>query len=305
MVHNQKVEDSSISGPLSLLLHSEEKRALRLPLLDAILSNFYEKIVPLLRSRIASNLCVRQDNGYFIKFHEYMETLGDSVFGIFDFNGELTGQALIALPFGLSFLFIEMLLGRRSSKQYVTRTKRGMFTNIDRMMLNLLMEEALVEMQAALSLSVKCELSLRKIETNMRHMNIDLSEEVYLFRMGVSLDDVNGNIDLILPYSLLRQGKSYFSHPIGVNSKGLSSNPYWGQYFRNIIKNIELLLCVEISDASSKISSLVGLNVGDTIVIGNAGHEDVEVKLNGEHFSHGKLGKLGDSLAVQLTSNFK
>ncbi|CAL7959147.1 flagellar motor switch protein FliM [Alphaproteobacteria bacterium] len=285
---------------MATLLNNDAAKSIKLPMLNTILTKFVYLSARSLRVSVTEKLELDVDAILPLKLSEYIGSLATSVMAITFKAVEWSSSAAFFINSELVYYLLESVFGGTSLAPSL-RVEDRVFTNIEKAVVTGIVEGMLNNLSTAFSDITSVRFIIEKIENNPKYALLISGEELgVLLRIRCSIGEQrSSSIDLALPYIALQPIKSLLSKPFANSS--LKSNPEWHQYFKNLIASMALNVQVEINHTASTIGEFAKLSVGQTIIIDKLMHEEVNVKINGTLISKGKLGKIGDNLAVQLT----
>ncbi len=276
-------------------------KAAQLPMLEKILASFVSEVTDALRQQLSQDLEVSYDKMIPVTLGDYNE--GQSlptlvcVFSIEEWNG----HGMITIQKDLVYSMIELLLGGGAISPTL-KVEGRLFTKIEKSILEGISSTILQSLQKAFAVIANIRFTIQKIENNPNYaLPYNSDEIVILQKIKITSGQRFGDIDLVLPYNMLRSIKSLLVKQF---SNSLSpQNKLWYEHFSNIMENADVTMTVEVRNIKMTLNDIKKAKIGDTIITDNLIADEVNICVNGIVINKGKLGKIGDKLAIQLHSN--
>ena len=294
----KKQQDNKSKTGISVLIDQNAKTLLKFPMMDLICEKFVENMSFQLREALNIELLLELEPVKSIKFSDYMQKeQSGSIFCITS-SSELLGNFMINLPSKIVFSFLSILLGGSKKIKSVELETRP-FTAIEMEMIKHILEMIIKNLNFAFSIILPFSSKIERIETDKNMIKISKQEEVLIyFRVNIKIDTESCYFDVVFPYNALEPIKKILSQPF-LGDK-IIPDPNWSNHLERELKNTKVRLELILDGAVSKISELLNLKIGSTIVLDKFAEEPLDVTINGIKVSMGKLGKTEDKVAIQL-----
>ncbi len=287
------------SKGVDLLINAELNKAHRLPTLEALLVDFINKLALTFRVKVFETINLDIEAILPVNYGEYIEALELPTMAAIFSAPSLNDNGAIVIHNELVYSLIEIMLGGRLLKPSL-RVEDRQFTVIEQEILSSTIEIILSNLNSIFEPIYQENFIFAGLESNLRY-GLPLSSDtpLYLCRTEFSIGERSGKIDFIFPLSLLNPFKSILSrlyYPVNMDNK------IWENHIANVLEDLSLNVEAVISDNLSTLGELSKLKVGDTIVIDKLFDEEVEVRANNKLVGKAKLGKVGDSVAIQFNN---
>jgi len=297
------LKDNKLKTGISALIDQNSRALLKFPVLDIIYDKFTTAISLPIREALGTEIILEPEPIKSLKFSDYMQKeQSGSIFCIVT-SSELSGNFLLTLSPDMVFLFLSLLLGG-SKKAETIKSDGGLrpFTAIEMEIIKYMLEIILKNFNVAFSCIMPFHSDIEMIEIDKNSIKIAKQDEIVTrLKTNIKVNSAQGYFDIIFPYSSLESKKNILSRSF-LEDK-VSQDPIWFKHFEGELKNTKVKLELVLDGAVSKISELLNLKIGNTIVLDKFAEEPLDVTINGIKITMGKLGKAGDKIAVQLLDN--
>lgn len=280
-----------------------------IPKLKSIMHSYFEHIADYVRRNIGKNIDVSLRGVAIVKWSEIIEDgyLKNCGLGVACNISQLRSPCAMIFHQGLVYCLIENMLGG-DPQRHPLIIKDRRFSKVE----VALIEQVSLIFAQGLSEAMKDVLPLRveinKIETNPEYV-MHLTNEENVIHMAIKLqqsDSIGGMFDFIMPFNSINYIRDLLSHNDKKNSDtDNSSDNKWHKSMEKMINRINVVIRAEMNNTSLSLHNVSQLAIGDTVIMDRTADEDAEIKINGRLIGYGKLGKVKDSLAIQVTDVFK
>jgi flagellar motor switch protein FliM len=233
------------------------------------------------------------------RFHDFLKDLPEgSLFHIVNLS-PLPGQLIITISPDISYVILEQRLGGQS----IGGSKIRVLTEIDQYLLRGLIEHMLNDIKAAWSKVVAIEPSLDDSTTNQHWVQMIMgNERVMLITFELNLNNVSGLMNMYLPFSMLKPIANVLKPHIWFSGRKEKQIDYQArQYNLNNLIQVNLPVRVFLGNAKCSFYDLSNLQIGTIIPLDTKLQQDVVVQVSNKKVFIGKVGKLGNNYAVQIT----
>lgn len=269
------------------------------PNLDIIYDGFIRYSRISLSNRLRKIVELKKIGARAYKFDDFLQTLPSPVcMAIFKLD-PLKGAALITMDSNLVFIFVDSILGG-SGKPSLPGGSR-MFTSIELRLVEKIVKDILVDMEKAWAPLQATHMSLLKIESNPRLVNIVPPEyQVVIMTLEIQVEDSVGQITFAIPYMTIDPLRDKLK--AGSQFDMMAVDPQWSFRLVNDLMETPLDLTVEMGTAVITLDELLNLAPGDTIILDKPDPNELLVKLGEVPKFMGLPGIRRGNKAIQIST---
>ncbi|MBL6749013.1 MAG: flagellar motor switch protein FliM [Nevskia sp.] len=208
----------------------------------------------------------------------------------------LRGTALFVFEPKLVFAFVDNFFG--GDGRYAAKLEGRDFTPAETRVIQLLIQQAFLNLQEAWSPVMPLEFEYLQSEVNPHFANIVApSEIVVVSKFRIELDGGGGDLHITLPYSMIEPVREQLD--AGVQSDRAEKDERWSLALREQIRDAEIDLDSELLRTTVNLRELMGLKPGDVIPISPP--KSVELLVDGLPLFRGTFGVANGCNAVCIT----
>lgn len=279
------------------LCNSDARKGL-VPNLDIIYDGFIRYQRGTLSNRLGRLVDIKKLGAGTYKFDDFLQILPSPVCMTIYKADPLKGAALIAVDSNFVFTVVDCVLGGTGTSS-APGTNR-MFTSIELRLVQKIMQDALSDLEKAWAPLFPARMSLLRMEMNPRLVNIVPPEyQVVTMEMQVQIDQIMGKMIFAVPLMTIEPIKDKLK--AGAQVDMMAVDPQWSYRLSAGLVEAPLDLSVEVGKAVISLNELLGLSVGDTIMLDTPCTSDLVVKLGGVEKFLGMPGVRHGNKAIQLT----
>ncbi|HEC01802.1 MAG: flagellar motor switch protein FliM [Alphaproteobacteria bacterium] len=270
----------------------------RLPMLDIIFDRYVRMMSTSLRNFTSDNFEVSIDNMTSIRFGDYLNSIPlPAMLAVFHVE-EWDNYGLITIDSNLIYSIVDALLGGRRGTAPM-RIEGRPYTTI---------EHTLVEEMLAVMLKDLCDafeplsavtFKLDRLETNPRFATIaQPTNAALLIKMRADMEDRGGRMELVLPYATIEPVRELLLQRFMGEKFGRDS--IWETHLVRELYNTDVPLEVILDEHTMTLGEVLGLEVGQTMMLNAQADSEVEVRCSGVPMMTGRVGKLGRHVAIKI-----
>jgi len=270
----------------------------RLPMLDIIFDRYVRMMSTSLRNFTSDNFEVSIDNMTSIRFGDYLNSIPlPAMLAVFHVE-EWDNYGLITIDSNLIYSIVDALLGGRRGTAPM-RIEGRPYTTI---------EHTLVEEMLAVMLKDLCDafeplsavtFKLDRLETNPRFATIaQPTNAALLIKMRADMEDRGGRMELVLPYATIEPVRELLLQRFMGEKFGRDS--IWETHLVRELYNTDVPLEVILDEHTMTLGEVLGLEVGQTMMLNAQADSEVEVRCSGVPMMSGRVGKLGRHVAIKI-----
>lgn len=271
----------------------------RLPQLDVIYEKFMRSFRVSLSSSLRKIASLNHASTDFLKFGEFINTLPmPTCMSVLRFNA-LRGSSLFVIESKLAYALVDSFFG--GADRPYTKIEGKDFTPIELSIVRKVVELALADLEAAWSSVEKIDASFVRTEVNPQFVGIVPPTDVVIAStFDVELENANGTITLVIPYSTIEPIKQKLSSGFQVESDQ-TDKKLWTSIINEQLLETEVELKVDLGKTEISLSDLMDLKVGDVIPLDQDSSGEFDVLVENVPKFKSYYGINHGTVAVQLT----
>ncbi len=268
------------------------------PNLDIIYDSFIRYNRVNLSNRLRKSVEIKKIGARSYKFDDFLQTLPSPVcMGIFKIE-PLKGAALISFDSTLVLSLVDGLLGGTGSAKVPIANR--MFTSIEVRLMEKIVGDALQDLEKAWAPLYATHMSLLRMETNPRLVNIVPPEyQIVTMSLKIQIDDVSGNMMFAVPFMTIDPIRDKLK--TGMQFDLMAIDPQWSFRLSSEMMEAPMEATVEMGNASITLRELLDLAPGDTIMLDQACSSEMVVKIEGVPKYFGIPGVKHGNKAIQIS----
>lgn len=271
-----------------------------IPNLDIIYDNFIRYYRASLSNRLRKLVEIKKGNARAYKFDDFLQTLPSPVcMAIFKIE-PLKGAAMIVFDTTMVFAVVDAILGGTGTPKIPENNRT--FTSIELRLIEKVSKDILAEMEKAWAPLQASTMSLIKLETNPRMVSIVPPEYMVItMNLQVQIEETIGNLLFAVPYMTIDPIRDKLK--AGAQFTMMAVDPRWSMRLCEELFDTPLELSVLMGTATITLADLMGMKIGDTVMIDDAkGGSEVQISVGGVPKFTGMPGVSGGNKAVQVTA---
>lgn len=270
----------------------------RLPMLDIIFDRYVRMMSTSLRNFTSDNFEVSIDSMTSIRFGDYLNSIPlPAMLAVFHVE-EWDNYGLITIDSNLIYSIVDALLGGRRGTAPM-RIEGRPYTTIEQMLVEEMLNVVLADLCEAFEPLSKVTFKLDRLETNPRFATIaQPTNAALLIKMRADMEDRGGRMELVLPYATLEPVRELLLQRFMGEKFGRDS--IWEDHLVKELYNTDVTLEVILDEYTMSLGEVLGLEVGQTIMLNAQAEGEVELRCGGVPMMTGRVGKLGRHVAVKI-----
>ncbi|MDZ5762373.1 flagellar motor switch protein FliM [Candidatus Cyrtobacter comes] len=275
------------------LLISASGKPVDSSILRKICEEFSKSFSKYIRSEISENFTtIISDLGSSLQSSSYEYKDDERMFCLL--NSKVTTNTMLSFDNSLVKCISSFLMG--STERDLDIDNRAI-TPLEKKVFNLFLNEIVNCLNSSFSTYKRMDFSLASI-SDFKDLELMDHSMMYKFSLLISIYNIKGNIDFIMPYSAIEQVKEYLVDSYTKNN--IDRDPRWLKHMEAEVYNMNVTLELVADGSVSSIKELIDLSVGNTLILDKMSQDLFSILLNGVRISMAKLGKYGDKVAMQL-----
>lgn len=271
----------------------------RLPQLDVIYEKFMRAFRVSLSSALRKIAAINHASTDFLKFGEFINTLPmPTCMSVLRFNA-LRGSALLVIESKLAYALVDSFFG--GDDRPYTKIEGKDFTPIELSIVRKVVELAIDDLENAWASVEKIDCSFVRTEVNPQFVGIVPPTDVVIAStFDVELENANGTITLVIPYSTIEPIKQKLSTGFQVESDQ-TDKKLWTAVLQEQLLETKVDIHVELGQTEVTLNELMKLKPGDVITLDQDANGEFDIQVEDTKKFKAFYGISHGSVAVQVT----
>src|SRR6188472_2006292 len=270
----------------------------RLPMLEIVFDRLVRLMTTSLRNFTSDNVEVSLDRITSVRFGDYLNSIPlPAILGVFKAE-EWENFGLITINSSLIYSIIDVLRGGRRG-QTAIRIEGRPYTTIESNLVKRMIEVVLADAELAFKPLSPVRFNIDRLETNPRFAAISRpANAAILVRLRIDMEDRGGTIELLLPYATIEPIRAVLLQMFMGEKFG--RDPIWEGHLATEIGQARIGVDAVLYEARLPLRRMMGLNVGDTLMLEIKPEAMVTVRCGDITLTEGRMGRVGDRVAVRV-----
>jgi len=271
----------------------------RLPQLDVIYEKFMRAFRVSLSSALRKIASINHASTDFLKFGEFINTLPmPTCMSVLRFS-TLRGSALFVIETKLAYALVDSFFG--GDDRPYSKVEGKDFTPIEISIVRKVVNLAIEDLEQAWESIHPIECSFLRTEVNPQFVGIVPPTDVVIASaFDVELENANGTITLVIPYSTIEPIKQKLSTGFQVESDQ-TDKKLWTSIIREQLLETELDVQVNLGQSEISLKELMSLKAGDVIPLDQDANGEFDILVQEVKKFKGLYGVYHGSVAMQIT----
>jgi flagellar motor switch protein FliM len=271
----------------------------RLPQLEVIYEKFMRAFRVSLSSALRKIASITLTSTEFLKFGEFINTLPmPTCMSVLRFTN-LRGSALLVIESKLAYALVDSFFGG-ADRPYMKVDGKD-FTPIELSIVHKVVGLAIADLEPAWAAVENVGFSFVRTEVNPQFVGIvPPTDVVVVSTFDVELENANGTISIVIPYSSIEPIKQKLSTGFQVESDQTDKR-LWTAIIEEQLMETELEVKVNLGETEIKVKDTMNLKVGDVIPLNQSATGEFLVNIEGVPKFKGYYGIHHGTVAVQVT----
>ncbi len=275
------------------LLVSTASKPIDSSILKKVCEEFSRNVSRYIRNEVAESLILNvSDLGSSLQASSYESRDDEKVFCLLGSNA--TTSTMLSFDNALAKSISNFLMG---STEKDLDIGNKVITPLEKKVFGIFLNEVIECLNSSFAPYKKMDFFLSSI-SDFKALELMDHAMIYKFSLMISIHEISGSIDFIMPYSAIERVKECLVDSCTKNS--IERDPRWLKHMETEIYNMNVTLELVADGSVSSIKELIDLSVGNTLILDKMSQDLFSVLLNGVRISMAKLGKYGDKVAMQL-----
>jgi flagellar motor switch protein FliM len=272
----------------------------RLPMLEIVFDRLVRLMTTSLRNFTSDNVEVSLERITSVRFGDYLNSIPlPAILSVFRAE-EWDNYGLITVNSSLIYSMIDVLLGGRRG-QTAIRIEGRPYTTIESNLVKRMIEVVLADGELAFKPLSPVKFNIDRMETNPRFAAISRpANAAILVRLRIDMEDRGGDIEFLLPYATIEPIRGVLLQMFMGEKFG--RDPIWEGHLATEIAQAEIAVDAVLYEAQLPLRRMMALEVGDTLMLEIKPDALVTVRCGDVTLSEGRMGRVGDRVAVRVTN---
>jgi flagellar motor switch protein FliM len=275
----------------------------RLPMLEIVFDRLVRLMTTSLRNFTSDNVEVSLDRITSVRFGDYLNSIPlPAILGVFKAE-EWDNYGLMTVSSGLIYSIIDVLLGGRRG-QTTVRVEGRPYTTIESNLVKRMIEVVLADAELAFKPLSPVKFNIDRMETNPRFAAISRpANAAILVRLRIDMEDRGGDLELLLPYATIEPIREVLLQMFMGEKFG--RDPIWENHLATEIGQAEIAVDAVLYESMLPLKRMMNLEVGDTLMLELKPDAMVSVRCGDVTLSEGRMGRVGDRVAVRVAKQLR
>ena len=275
----------------------------RLPQLDVIYEKFMRSFRVSLSSTLRKIASLNHASTDFLKFGEFINTLPmPTCMSVMRFNA-LRGSALFVIESKLAYALVDSFFG--GADRPYSKIEGKDFTPIELSIVRKVVNLAINDLEEAWASVEKIDCSFVRTEINPQFVGIVPPTDIVIAStFDVELENANGTITLVIPYSTIEPIKQKLSSGFQVESDQ-TDKKLWTSIIQDQLMDTEVELKVDLGQSKISLDDLMSLKVGDVLPLDQDATGEFDLQVEGVKKFKTYYGIYHGTVACQVTQKIE
>jgi flagellar motor switch protein FliM len=286
------------SGGIRAIVDSSIVSYERLPMLEIVFDRLVRLLTVSLRNFFSDNVEVSLDGITSVRFGDYVASIPlPAILSVFKAE-EWDNNGLVFIDSNLIYLIIDVLLGGRRGTSNIRMDGRP-YTTIEINLVQRMLAVVLADAAEAFGPLSPVTFTMDRIETNPRFASITRpANAAILVELRIDMEGRGGVIEILLPYATIEPIRELLLQSF--MGEKLGRDPTWEGHLATEVFGATLELEAVLHQSDLPLRQIVNLKPGDTVVFDVKPDPVVQIRCGDQRVTEGRMGRIGDSIAVQV-----
>lgn len=290
---------SGIEAILGKALMAYEK----LPMLEVVFDRLVRMLSSSLRNFTSDSVEVSVDSMTSLRFEDYLNSIPLPALLVVFRAAEWDNFGIITVDSSLIYSTVDVLLGGRRSNRPI-RVEGRPYTTIEQDIVKRMVDVVLADMSSAFDPISPITFSHERLENNPRFATITRpNNAALLVKLRVDMDDRGGIVEILLPHATLEPVRDLLMQIFMGERFGQDS--VWEKHLADEVRLANIPVRAVLDEKNIPIREVVDFKVGSTLLLDCTPNSEVTLSCGDVILTKGKLGRVGDKIAVSLTQPVK
>ncbi len=215
----------------------------------------------------------------------------------------MDNYGLLTVDSSLIYSIVDVLLGGRRGTAAM-RIEGRPYTTIEINLVSRMVEVVLEDISAAFELLSPVNFVFDRLETNPRFATIAQSANAaVLVKLRIDMEDRGGRLEMLLPYATLEPIRELLLQMFMGEKFGRDS--IWEGHLATELWQTSVDVEAVLEDQTMTLRQVMGLEVGTTLMLSGKPDSPVDLRCGGISLMKGRMGRMGQSIAVRVEERLR
>lgn len=271
----------------------------KLPMLEVVFDRLVRTLSSSLRNFTSDNVEASVDSMTSLRFEDYLNSIPLPALLVVFRAAEWDNFGIITVDSSLIYSTVDVLLGGRRSNRPI-RVEGRPYTTIEQDIVKRMVDVVLTDMSAAFDPISPITFTHERLENNPRFATITRpNNAALLVRLRVDMDDRGGIIEILLPHATLEPVRDLLMQIFMGERFGQDS--VWEKHLGDEVRQANVPVRAVLDEKILPMGDVIDFKVGSTLLLDCTPNSEVSLRCGDVTLTRGKLGRVGDRIAVSLT----
>lgn len=297
------VESEDALGGIHAILDKSRMAYEKLPMMEVVFDRMVRQLSTSLRLFTSDSVDVSIDSMISLKFDDYLNSIPLPALMVVFRAVEWENFGLVTVDSGIIYSMVDILLGGRRSTTS-TRVEGRPYTTIEQDLIKRMVDIVLVDMGQAFEPLSPASFVFERLETNPRFATITRpANTAMLVKLRVDIEERHGMIEILLPHNTLEPIRDILLQMF--MGEKIGQDTLWEKHFGKEIRQTNVDISAVLSEKQITLGDVANFKVGTTLLLDCQPEDDIEIKAGSVPLTKGKLGCVGDRMAVSINAPIK
>jgi flagellar motor switch protein FliM len=296
---SEATNNSGIFAILDKALSGFEK----MPMLEVVFDRLVRMLASSLRNFTSDTIEVNLVSISSLRFDDYLNSIPLPALLVVFRAVEWENMGILTLDSSLIYSTVDVLLGGRKSARPI-RIEGRPYTTIEQDIVKRMADIILADLSTAFDPISPVTFQYERIETTPRFATITRpNNPALLVRLRVEMEDRGGTAEILFPHTTLEPIRELLLQMFMGEKFG--QDILWEKHFSKEVRSTEIDIEVVLEEKELMLGDVLQFQVGNTLLLDKSPNDDVMIKSGGVTISTGKVGRMGENIAVSLSEPIK
>ena len=271
----------------------------KLPMLEVVFDRLVRDLSTSLRGFTSDSVDVSIDSMSSLRFESYLNSIPLPALLVVFRAVEWENFGIITVDSSLIYSVVDVLLGGRRYNRPI-RVEGRPYTTIEQDIVKRLVDVVLHEMGVAFDPISPVTFVHERLENNPRFATITRpNNAALLVRLRVDMEDRGGGIEILFPHTTLEPIRDLLTQIFMGENFGQDS--VWEKHLGNEIRQADIEIEAVLDEKTVPMRDVLNFRVGSTLILDCTANAEITLRCGDVGVSKGKLGRMGDKMAVSIT----
>lgn len=294
--------EQSLNG-IHAILDKSRMAYEKLPMMEVVFDRMIRQLSTSLRVFTSDSVDVSIDSMTSLRFDDYLNSIPLPALLVIFRAVEWENFGLITVDSSLIYSIVDILLGGR--KTTTSRRIEGRpYTTIEQDLIKRMVDIVLIDMSASFEPLSPANFVFERLETNPRFATITRPANMaLLIKLRVDIEERGGIIEILLPHTTLEPIRDLLLQMF--MGEKLGQDTMWEKHFGKEIRQTGIDIEAVLNEKKITLGDVMRFKVGSTLLLDCQPEDDITLKSGGVALTSGKLGCMGDKMAVSINEPIK